>query len=496
MAEATEISSLLVSSNPNRKGDEASSSRSSMAPIGISALLLATGFGIGKWSSSAALVSTSSATTIPAKFPRNSKYSATQFISFSINTLGGLDEFGECEGRIVDTDGVCYLGNKKDLDEDVEHRFSIVEEVLLTLKEDQLLEEPEVDHSPHVLKIFMLPEFFFRGPNGAYSIRGLADEEGRLIKTASKLRALISDPAFEDYLFVFGTLIAASSPEDPTTPWEHPNQDIEKGEILYFNLAPIYRGGPPIKDQPRGYIVPKQYISKADFLIRNKGLPSPRVSHLTTYDNLSTNFQEVVDFLAGDRHIAFIEDGILNIDGIRIGLEICLDHRLNVLWKTLQEQTNGNHTEFDSLSTATVPEENLVDIHLITSAGMAIERGVTPLRRGGVVYLTDGGANSAACMRTDQGVFDADRVCRDRHNDGPKGLRHVPVGGKGYSSYIELATCLNPDDAPWKPMMEGYYSNHATQGCAYTLKLHGIDVFDEYNFYPPSIEIYPTIALP
>ena len=47
----------------------------------------------------------------------------------------------------------------------------------------------------------------------------------------------------------------------------------------------------------------------------------------------------------------------------------------------------------------------LVDVQLITSAGMSIERGINPVKPGGVVYLSDGSASSAACLRTDTGEF-------------------------------------------------------------------------------------------
>ncbi len=40
------------------------------------------------------------------------RYTATQFISFTINTMGGSAEHGECEGLDVDPkSGLCYLGN-------------------------------------------------------------------------------------------------------------------------------------------------------------------------------------------------------------------------------------------------------------------------------------------------------------------------------------------------------------------------------------------------
>ena len=66
-----------------------------------------------------------------ASSKRDSKYTATQFVSFSINTLGGLEEYGECDGRFVDLrSGSCYLGNKDDLAEDLDHRFKILGAIL------------------------------------------------------------------------------------------------------------------------------------------------------------------------------------------------------------------------------------------------------------------------------------------------------------------------------------------------------------------------------
>ena len=81
-------------------------------------------------------------------------------------------------------------------------------------------EEPEVDRDPGVLNILMMPEFLLRGPNSAYSTSQFIDsendeEDGLLIKLGDKVQNMMSDDAFEDYLFVFGTVILAKS-IDPT----------------------------------------------------------------------------------------------------------------------------------------------------------------------------------------------------------------------------------------------------------------------------------------
>lgn len=75
-----------------------------------------------------------------------SPYKATQFISFTINTMGGIDAHGECVGRDVAADGTCYLGSF-DIPEDVYHRSLIVSKVLEGLKKDIENKDPEIDHS-------------------------------------------------------------------------------------------------------------------------------------------------------------------------------------------------------------------------------------------------------------------------------------------------------------------------------------------------------------
>jgi hypothetical protein len=53
------------------------------------------------------------------------------------------------------------------------------------------------------LKIFMAPEFFFRGKNGAYDISFFST-------IVNDMRALTKDTKFKDWLFVLGTVIAAT----------------------------------------------------------------------------------------------------------------------------------------------------------------------------------------------------------------------------------------------------------------------------------------------
>ena len=393
------------------------------------------------------------------------RYKATQFISFTINTLGGLDAHGECKGRSVDENGVCYLGNSN-ITKDFEHRHQIVMAVLAKLKDDINKKHPEIDHRDDVLKIFAMPEFFWRGPNGAYTgsqVFGDDLHQGEGLRMGDRLYDAVKDDAFSNYLFLFGTIIGVGK-QDPGMSAE---EALDEKMLMYFNFCPIFKGGP----QRRRYMVAKKYISLVDFLNRAT-LPNPRTFNMSEYKHkdYSDRFYEI----SKERGTYIVPDNVIYVDGLKIGIEICLDHRMGVLWDNLQQHHDSE----------------LVDVQIIASAGMAIERGPNPVVPGGVVYLSDGEASSAACLRTDTGDFDPDKVCRAI---GPNGRKHLPQGGPNYSNFFTMSACL---DAHRLNLLEGYYSLYQTQGCAYTLKLYGIDVMDQYDYYPPSLEIYPTVDLP
>ena len=252
----------------------------------------------------------------------------------------------------------------------------------------------------------MLAEFFWRGPNGAYSTQQLLDDCGALSVVNELLKDLIADEFFEHYLFVFGTVIAAQSKDDEDgEPWQDALKSAEKVE--YFNFAAISKGGPEREVHPHHYVVTKKYISGADFLSRTT-LPNPTNADMHDYAQMNEALEEHFR----ERNTTVITDNVIMLDGLRIGVEICLDHRLGVLWNELRTQEDAE----------------LVDVLLVTSAGMAIERGPNPIVPGGVVYLSDGEASSAACMRTDHTKeFYPNQVCRGDIG----GLKQIPIGGPG-----------------------------------------------------------------
>lgn len=222
-----------------------------------------------------------------------------------------------------------------------------------------------------VLKIFMAPEFFFRGPHGAYDMRlmdGCTRKDIRkgfcntpVMKILKGLRYAVTRSRFRDWMFVFGTVVAV--------------MDREK----YYNFAPVLRGG---KGRRHHYIIQKAHVSNIDFVDCENGVSegsalcvaNPRRDNVTKYAVFSSSQESLL------KQIGFrIQDGNeFKMDGIRIGLEVCLDHAKKELLTTSQG----------------------VQVHLITSAGMQIQWSAVPSpdEEGtayGPVFLQDGGAEGA-----------------------------------------------------------------------------------------------------
>jgi len=230
-----------------------------------------------------------------------------------------------------------------------------------------------------------------------------------LLQVFHRLRQVVADEAFNDYLFVGGTILAA----EPADPKMNITQAIKDARnIVYYNFASVVKGG----SNSHSHMVQKRYISGADFLSRSE-LPNPSDEDLHLYGDATLALQDTIQ----QRGVQIVPHNVLEIDGIRFGVEICLDHRMGQLYNNIQLYEQGQ----------------LVDVQLITSAGMAIERGPNPVVPGGVVYLSDGEASSAACLRTDDGTFDPDHVCRGK----PDGINHIPVDGAGYSNFFPLSAC-------------------------------------------------------
>jgi len=128
-------------------------------------------------------------------------YRQTQFFGFGVNT-GGSDEAEQCANRT----GVgwfgdsleCYLGYEDD-EVDVRKRFDVMKEAVETAWRSGN------DGDTETLKIFVAPEFFWRGPNGAYDAATILkndvyneNEFNAISEICEELEDLVGDEKYKD----------------------------------------------------------------------------------------------------------------------------------------------------------------------------------------------------------------------------------------------------------------------------------------------------------
>lgn len=210
----------------------------------------------------------------------SSKYSRVQGVGFQIYTGGAPAYIEDPQGGASipnpectthssygqhETDTVpviqCYLGDDNPVT-DVVMRLNVMKDAV----ETAFL---QVNQDPSVLKVFVAPEFFWRGPNGAYIF---GDEDfgndkvcGPICKILVELEDFIAQKRFENWIFLFGTVIAYE---------KLPKEDTF--DYLFYNFAPVYKGYDPTKMDHTGkkFLLPKRYVSSSDFLTPRRHLNS------------------------------------------------------------------------------------------------------------------------------------------------------------------------------------------------------------------------------
>jgi hypothetical protein len=244
------------------------------------------------------------------------------------------------------------------------------------------------------LKIFMAPEFYFRGVNGAYS----PDLVSRIVPR------LVADlgAGWDDWLFVFGTAVAAI--EDTVTfcrtcglgnskiKFERDVADPRKtkpkcerdlggaphltGSYIYGaevqNVALIHHAG-------ESHLVAKEYISDKDYkdgrvTVQSGAVP---VSRIVLPSQGSSSARSRIKSVFDDERMGGC---ILNVAGLTIGIEVCLDHT--------KPGGGGRAT----------PSSGTIQILLIPSYGKSIGDGLY-CRAGGVAFNVDGRGLGTSDMR-------------------------------------------------------------------------------------------------
>ena len=229
----------------------------------------------------------------------------------------------------------------------------------------------KADSSDDVLKVFMAPEFLFRGASGAY----LHDLIGGWIGSSpvpleppfdkawgglvGELKKIIADPKFSNWLFVFGTAVSASLKTE-VIGGKSVIQFNKPAEV--YNTAIIQKGG----SLDANRYVRKYGISHIDFI--NYRLATE------CYINgciISPDLAVIIPNAANcstEGSLIFTYNEIMRTNGkpLKFGLEICLDH----YGYRYIETPRGT---LKMLDRGRIKDSGLeVDIQLVPSGGMTL----------------------------------------------------------------------------------------------------------------------------
>jgi hypothetical protein len=200
------------------------------------------------------------------------------------------------------------------------------------------------DPAPTTLKVFLAPEFIYRGAGGAYvhdllngwketapSYLGISPAVPYYKSWAGLfggLRSLAAQAEHEHWLFVFGTAVSATFPTNKPSKGKFFLAPSQARDIR--NTSLVQCGG--LEHASTGHTARKQYDSSIDFLHEYAGFISHIVAPISAPKSSKERTPLPTDFVGtNDTRTAFHLPGINDSDGkpIDFGLEICLDHASN-----------------------------------------------------------------------------------------------------------------------------------------------------------------------
>ena len=333
---------------------------------------------------------------------------------------------------IEETSDDGYYAGLNDVAADVAGRLTMLEQAISTAAKG-------ADPAATTLKVFVVPEFYFRGNKGAYCTDGQSSLSFYETYLKNALERIITSkdasgkPRFHNWLFVLGSLLTSGSSVNPDSEptkslyptgdslldiyyklYPKPKADGANGENLLRSMLRYLDG----KDENalrdlagadaaylevlkrtldacdrlagitvtndcyivghdgtriRTLRVLKEFKSKEDFVLNSKGKDGKANGYLQTitkYKALPSTKRNEVKGNALDDYSIFC------FGKVWIGVDICLDHSRQRLFKHLQKHTN-----------------NYVDLQIIPSCGMQVKANAVIARTGCHVFNCDGEYN-------------------------------------------------------------------------------------------------------
>lgn len=319
-------------------------------------------------------------------------YLKIQFIGYAISTLPKNILKIEQEYETGE-----YLGLLNSI-EDIDARMILLRKAIETARDR--VEEMD-DPAEPTLKVFVVPEFYFRGTNGAYKDGLRVDKvfamdsrekwDDHLGYIENELIKIVDNEKYGDWLFIVGTVLVCK--KDPGKSCAKPEMEREgqlksnvidsylkvwrennigaddegwfellknimnlcnsTSQNIITNTCLCLQGG-KLKQGAKRLVVKvnKQYKSMEDFILNRS------TSSLRGYQEHTVSYGDLQD-----------QTDTFDIEKMRFGVEICLDHRRG----RLREEGHND-----------------LDVQIITSCGMQIQKDSVCVKSGGLIFNCDG----------------------------------------------------------------------------------------------------------
>ncbi|PYG86924.1 hypothetical protein LY28_02545 [Ruminiclostridium sufflavum DSM 19573] len=363
-------------------------------------------------------------------------YTNVQFIGHVLSTTPLLKE--SVEGT---SDWGIYLGLQNDND-DINARLKIVSDVLR-----QAVSTSNISNDSSTLKVFALPEFFWRGIKGAYFYSQKENDE-MYKKISDSLINIINDIGkqydFSNWLFLFGSILTTSDEAACQTSMDDIlskvgddylrvysilknnakansipaiskllkiadkkiNAENDYDQELSNLLCDILNMSDGLADKNiynRCFVyysqnpkaIQKEFKSKEDFILNNPAVSEGTVKH---YLQTMVNYPSVS---AAGNPVDTLTYSAFNCGGLNIGIEICLDHKRKRLLGYLSEGSI----------------QQQLDIQIVISCGMQLMKDSAATRQGGILfncdgeYVLEGDAQNGDCCHSQLKTYSYDSSC-------------------------------------------------------------------------------------
>jgi hypothetical protein len=315
-------------------------------------------------------------------------------------------------------------------------------ELLEGLPDSAGIAAPKVMDGPTILKVFVVPEFYFRPPATLGSRFAFNTYPDKLaMRIFKQLQEMFRNRTLEHWLIIAGTVL-----------W---NQNLgEKTPTIYLNTAVWIKGGPVgVKDEDKSGVIEKKLASGID------GVPMAFAP--------GENDQTRPIFESWDeqrRHI-------FAVTGTEIGLEVCLDHDDDDLLRTLKTVRIRAANEY-----LRFPQ---IGLHVLTAGGMTINEGSVAADVGGYILRNDGLA--------------------------PSGPKSDLSWGPERTLQSEIRKVLHYDDEGYKKDEFPWFSESKSTKAELDLRVKPELIFpnpdavpmgSDFSYFPEALVFYPRLPLP